>query len=110
MVTVGQAPVPIEPTQTVKPTVIAAGAFTPLASGPAATTTPLPTVVEEAGLADAPAAAADLSSASTDVTSPNQFLSGAMIPAAAIVTGIGLAAWHRLIKLDTKEPHDQPKE
>ncbi len=110
MVTVGQAPAPVEPTraatQAVNPTIT-------VTSAPAAafvTSTPQPTVVEEAGLAAAPALVASANSASPDVINPNPFLSGALIPAAAIVTGLGLAAWHRLMKLDEKGAHDQPKE
>ncbi len=110
MVTVGQVPAPVEPTQAVdqpaNPTITVTSA--PLAA--LITTTPQPTAVEEAGLPAAPLAVASLNSTSADVLNPNPFLSGALIPAAAIVTGIGLAAWHRLMKLDEKDAHDQPKE
>jgi uncharacterized protein (DUF362 family) len=109
-VTVGQAPKTPEPTQAVKPSATAAITLTTPLLGIAATATPLPTAVEEAGLAPAPAAVASSSANTPDVANPNQFLSGALIPAAAIVTGIGLAAWHRLMKLDEKGTHDQPKE
>ena len=113
-VTVGQAPSPVEPTKPVNTPAAASGAAVTLTSLPPAavfvTSTPQPTAVEEAGLASAPQAVANPSSGSPDVADPNPFLSGAMIPAAAIVSGIGLAAWHRLMILDEKETHDQPKE
>jgi len=113
-VIVGQAPTPVVPTQPAKPTVnqpvISTITLTAPAQAVFVTTTPQPTVVEEAGLADVPAAVANPTSGSADVVDPNAFLSGALIPAAAVVTGIGLAAWHRLMKLDEKDAHDQPKE
>jgi hypothetical protein len=109
-VTVGQVRALVEPTQAgtqaVNPTIT----VTSPPSAGLVTSTPQPTAVEEAGLAAAPAAVASTNSASADVINPNPFLSGALIPAAAIVTGIGLAAWHRLMKLDEKDMHDQPKE
>jgi uncharacterized protein (DUF362 family) len=109
-VVVGQAPKTPEPTLAVKQTATAVITLTSPSSGIAATTTPLPTAVEEAGLAPAPAVVASSSSGTPDVANPNQFLSGALIPGAAIVTGIGLAAWHRLMKLEEKDPHGQSKE
>jgi uncharacterized protein (DUF362 family) len=109
-VVVGQTPAPVKPTQQASQTAIPAITITSPAPAAFVTATPQPTAVEEAGLAPAPAAAASSDSTGPDVVDPNPFLSGAMIPAAAIVTGIGLAAWHRLIKLDEKDAHDQPKE
>jgi len=109
-VIVGQVAKTPQPTQPVKQlTATAITINTPL-SGKSATATPLPTAVEEAGPAPAQLAIADPGSVSADVASPNQFLSGALIPAAAIVTGIAVAAWHRLMKVEEKGTHDQPKE
>jgi hypothetical protein len=108
-ITVGQLPAVLAPTRPVEPTPLAAVTLTTPQSEPLATTTPLPTAVEEEDPAAAPAAIDNPISSSPDVASPNQFLSGAMLPAAAIVTGIGLAAWHRMMKLDEKDSHDQPQ-
>lgn len=109
-VSVGQTPAVDEPTQPVRPTISTALTLTTPTSGPAATMTPLPTENEETDLGAAPGTSADYKPTSPDVASPNQFLNGALIPAAAIVTGIGMAAWHRLMKLDEKDNHAQQKE
>jgi hypothetical protein len=111
-VTVGQVPPPVEPNQPANQPARTVAAITVTSPPPAVfvTTTPQPTLVEEAGLAAEPAGLTSSNSSSPDVVNPNPFLSGALIPAAAIVTGIGLAAWHRLMKLDDKDTHDHPQE
>ena len=109
-VSVGQLPIVNEPTQTVITAASTSITLTTPTYGPPATTTPLPTEVEEADLGPVLLASADSSPTSPDVASPNQFLSGALVPVAAIVTGISLAVWHRLMKVDQKDSHAQPKE
>jgi hypothetical protein len=88
-VSVGQTQAVDKPTQPVRPTTSIAITLTTPTSGPAATTTPLPTEIEEADLGAVPATSADSSPTSPDFASPNHFLNGALIPVAAIVTGIG---------------------
>jgi uncharacterized protein (DUF362 family) len=89
--------------------------LTPSPTVPPPTNTPLPTSTPEPVTAAAavPAAAARDGAAATNattVTSPNQFLNGALLPAAAVVTGVGLVFGRRLRKPDapdTQAPTDQ---
>ena len=110
MVTVGQALATVEPTRKADQQVASTVTVTSPPPAVFVTTTPQPTAVEEAGLGSVAEVVVNTNSTSPYVVNPNPFLSGALIPAAAIVTGIGMAAWHRLVKLDEKDTHDQSKE
>lgn len=95
------------PTPTPSPT-RPAPAATPTSPGPTPTSTPLPTwtpvpadVLSAEPIAQRPA------SSGSDVINPAPFLSGALIPAAAIVAGAGIVVRHRLAQQD-KERDDDP--
>ena len=80
------------------PTVTATRPPWPTATGPAPTSTPLPTAtLQPAAPAVAPAEPAE-PRAQTDVLNPAPFLSGALIPAAVIVAGVGLVVRQRMSK------------
>ncbi len=92
-------------TATPSPTATRAPAATPGRSAagarasaltPAPTSTPLPTPTDDPGLAQP--AAQEVASASQvpDVLDPDRFLSGALIPAAAVVGGAGVVTGRRL--------------
>ncbi len=76
---------------------------TPTATGPAPTNTPLPTATPAPSevptaieAAAAPVAGGEAGTGGGAVVNPNSFLSGALIPAAAVVTGLGLVLRRRL--------------
>ena len=78
------------------PTVTATRPPLPTATGPAPTSTPLPTAtLQPAAPVVAPAESATPRT-QTDVLNPASFLSGALVPAAAIVAGVGIVARQRM--------------
>jgi uncharacterized protein (DUF362 family) len=84
----------LTPTATATPAATAQP--TPTATGPAPTNTPLPTATPEATDAPLPAGIAATPSQSTEVVlNPNGVLNGALLPAAAIIAGVGLVLRRR---------------
>jgi uncharacterized protein (DUF362 family) len=87
------------PTATRAPTatpVRSAAAARAAALTPAPTSTPLPTPTYDPGLAQPAAQEAAGASQVPDVLDPDRFLSGALLPAAAVVGGAGAVAGRRL--------------
>lgn len=78
------------------PTVTATRPPLPAATGPALTSTPLPTTTPQpAAPVVEPAGSAALRT-QADVLNPAPFLSGALVPAAAIVAGVGIVVRQRM--------------
>ena len=80
------------------PTVTATRPRLPTATGPAPTHTPLPTATSQATVQVAAPSEPAAPRAQADVIDPAPFLSGALIPAAAIVAGAGIVVRQRLSK------------
>ena len=75
---------------------------TPASAGPAVTATPLPTALPESGaVAGAPAACTQ-----NTLIDPRPVLSGALIPAAAVIAGMGVVMKNHLAKKEDK-PHGE---
>jgi hypothetical protein len=81
-------------------TATATAPATPTPTGPAPTHTPLPTATPVPPETPAAATAAQ----QANLSSPNAILSGALIPAAAIVAGAGVVVRRRLIKQEAETP------
>jgi uncharacterized protein (DUF362 family) len=104
---------PVGPTPTDAAHVTPSPTLTPSPTVPPPTNTPMPTSTPEPVTAAtvAPAAAAGGGAAATSatvVTSPNHFLNGALLPAAAVVTGVGVVFGRRLRKPDAADTQTSP--
>jgi uncharacterized protein (DUF362 family) len=104
---------PAGPTPTDATHITPSPTLTPSPTVPPATNTPMPTSTPEpATVATAVPAAGvgggGVATSATTVTSPNQFLNGALLPAAAIVTGVGVVFGRRLRKPDAPQTQTKP--
>jgi uncharacterized protein (DUF362 family) len=95
------------PTQTVTGTPQPTATPTATATGPAPTATPQPTAT--IAPTDPPPAPAPTETPAAPVVSPNSILNGALVPAAAIVLGAGVAARGRLGRADKDAQPDKPE-